>query len=69
MSDGNKFKAFRKNKGWTLKKLESESGVSNPYLSQMETGKIKSTSILILRKLARAYGMKLSTLCEVVLGD
>jgi DNA-binding Xre family transcriptional regulator len=36
------FKKLRKAKGLTLREVEKETGISNAYLSQLETGKIKS---------------------------
>lgn len=36
------FKQMRKARGLTLREVEKETGISNSYLSQLETGKIKS---------------------------
>lgn len=40
----------------TLKKVEIETGISNPYISQVENGKIKSPSFSAIRKLLKCYG-------------
>lgn len=49
------FKEMRKSKGLTLRKVESLTGVSNSYLSQLETGKINNPSYDIVRKLFLLY--------------
>jgi len=49
------FKEMRKSKGLTLRKVESLTGISNPYLSQLETGKINNPSYDIVRKLFLLY--------------
>jgi hypothetical protein len=36
------FKKMRKDKGLTLREVEKQTGISNAYLSQLETGKIKN---------------------------
>ncbi len=46
----------------TLRALEARSGVSNAYLSQIETGKIKEPSLTKLRAIAKAYGVSVSAL-------
>lgn len=51
----------------TLRALEARSGISNAYLSQLETGKIKEPSLKKLRAIAAAYGVSVSTLVGEVL--
>ena len=46
---------LRKNKGLTLRQVEDMTGISNGYLSQLETGKIKSPSYKVLMKLNALY--------------
>ena len=41
----------------TLREVDEASGVSNAYLSQLETGKIRKPSPHILHKLAAVYGV------------
>ncbi|PJE37628.1 XRE family transcriptional regulator [Pseudooceanicola lipolyticus] len=45
----------RKSRGYTLRQVESATGVSNAYVSQLETGKIKTPSPSTLHKLAVLY--------------
>lgn len=49
------FKKMRKAKGFTLREVEEITGVSNPYLSQLETGKIKSPGYDIVKLLYDLY--------------
>lgn len=49
------FKIMRKAKGLTLRKVEELTGISNPYLSQLETGKIASPSYNTVRTLVMLY--------------
>ncbi|OAB30192.1 hypothetical protein PMSD_20620 [Paenibacillus macquariensis subsp. defensor] len=61
---GNYIKTLRKAKGMTLIDLETRSGVSNSYLSQIENGKFKpSTDILV--KLAGPLGESPLNLMEM----
>lgn len=41
----------------TLREVEEKTGISNPFLSQMESGKVKQPSPLMLYKLAEAFGV------------
>ena len=52
---GQYLKKLRKMRGFSLRHVERESGVSNAYLSQLETGKITRPSPEILHKLAIVY--------------
>lgn len=49
------FKALRELSGKTLRIVELNTGISNAYLSQLETGKIKSPSYLVVKKLFDFY--------------
>lgn len=49
----------RECKGWTLRDLERETGISNALLSQIETGKVKDTGFGNVVKLSRALGVPL----------
>jgi transcriptional regulator with XRE-family HTH domain len=48
----------------TLREAEDASGVSNAYLSQLESGKIAKPSPPFLHKLATAYGISYEALME-----
>lgn len=47
----------RECKGWTLRELEEKSGVSNPLISQIETGKIKDPGFSTIIRLVDALGL------------
>ena len=48
-------RTLRKMKGYTLVQVEEAVGISNAYLSQLETGKVKNPSVGFLYKLAKMY--------------
>lgn len=56
----------RQKLGLSLRDVEeiTAGAVSNAYLSQIETGKIKNPSILIARHLSAAYAVPLDTVAE-----
>lgn len=66
-SIGEELKIQRKVKGLSLREVESAIGISNAYLSQLETGKIKKPSFFILNKLAGFYNIDLKQLTPFVL--
>lgn len=49
----------RECKGWTLRDLERESGVSNPLISQIETGKVKDPGFATVVRLCEALGISI----------
>lgn len=49
------YRDLRKQKGLTLREVENITGISNAYLSQLETGKIKSPSHDTVCKLLNLY--------------
>lgn len=49
------FRLLRKQKNLTLRDVENTIGVSNAYLSQLETGKISNRSYNIVRNLLQLY--------------
>jgi HTH-type transcriptional regulator, competence development regulator len=51
-------------KGISLREVEKATGVSNAYLSQLETGKTDSPSPRVLHKLADYYGAPYTNLME-----
>lgn len=46
-------------KGWTLRDLERQCGVSNALISQIETGKIKDPGFATVVQILDALGIKL----------
>lgn len=48
-------KQMRKNKGLTLRDVQEITGISNAYLSQLETGKIKSPGYNTVKVLYELY--------------
>jgi transcriptional regulator with XRE-family HTH domain len=63
---GEYFKALREAKGLTLREVEKLTEISNAYLSQLESGKIKQPSPNILSKLAGFYDVSYNNLMEKV---
>jgi transcriptional regulator with XRE-family HTH domain len=45
----------RKRAGLTLRTVEAKTGISNAYLSQLENGKVREPSPLVLHKLSQLY--------------
>ena len=63
---GHYFKALRESKGLTLREVERQTEVSNAYLSQLESGKVKQPSPNTLYKLAQFYKISYQMLMEKV---
>lgn len=62
---GTYIKGARKNQRLTLRDVQARTGISNPYLSQLENGKIRKPSPEILHKLAECYGVEYEHLLEL----
>ncbi len=58
-------KTKREERGLTLRQVEDLSGVSNAYLSMIESGRRKDPHPRILKSLAAAYGEDLEELMKV----
>ena len=58
-------KMIRNDTGQTLREVEKRTGISNAYLSQLETGKIKNPSPSVLHKLALFYKVSYEELHEL----
>lgn len=58
--------ATRNRLGFTLRAVEEATGISNAYLSQLEQGKIKQPSPLILYKLSEVYNVPYSELFRLI---
>jgi len=63
---GEYIKALREAKNMTLREVERLADVSNAYLSQLESGKVKQPSPLTLYKLSEIYGVSYELLMEKV---
>jgi transcriptional regulator with XRE-family HTH domain len=55
---GQRLRQVREHAGWSLRDLESRSGLKSGYLSQLEQGKITHPSPSILRRVADAYQLR-----------
>jgi transcriptional regulator with XRE-family HTH domain len=62
---GEALRQMRMAQGLKLRDVEKTAGVSNAYLSQIETGKIDKPSPNILYKLAELYGASYDALMEL----
>lgn len=62
---GKLLKERRKMKGATLRKVQDETGISNAYLSQVETGQVLEPSPHVLEKLATYYGVEYAALLNL----
>lgn len=58
------FKTGRKAKRLTLREVEVKTGISNPYLSQLENGKISSPSFKVVVTLCQLYEIDASILFD-----
>ena len=55
-------KSLRDARGLSLRGAEQVSGISNAFLSQLESGKVKQPSPVVLYKLAELYSVPYETL-------
>ena len=63
---GDLFALSRELKGWTLRDLERATGVSNPLISQIETGKVKDPGFSTVVKISGALGLSLERVARTV---
>ena len=59
------FRQGRTHKALTLRAVEEAVGISNAYLSQLESGKIQRPSPSILHKLCELYGISYTIAMEL----
>lgn len=52
------FKAMRNKSGFSLRKVAELTGISNPYLSQLETGKVLNPSFRVVMLLLKLYDVR-----------
>lgn len=62
---GQFLKTGRESKGLTLRAVENTTGVSNAYLSQLESNKIKQPSPVVLHKLSEALDVSYTQLLSL----
>jgi transcriptional regulator with XRE-family HTH domain len=61
---GTYLKALRDNQELSLRDVQSKTGISNAFLSQLESGKIKNPNPVMLYKLATLYRVPYESLME-----
>lgn len=59
----NNIKSLRKKLGWSQEKLAEKTGVSAPYITQIENG-IRTPSLDIVEKIAHAFGVEYKDLFD-----
>ena len=52
---------LRTGRGWTLRDLSVEAGISNPYLSQLETGKTTNPTLRAAVAIADAFDLPVTS--------
>jgi transcriptional regulator with XRE-family HTH domain len=62
---GEVLKELRKKRNMTLRDVELATGISNPYLSQIERGERGIPTVKFLRRLADVYHVSVNKLIEV----
>lgn len=53
--------------GWSLCELEKKTGITPSYLNRLEKGARKNPTVSIVHALAKAYGIEVTTLVDLVL--
>jgi transcriptional regulator with XRE-family HTH domain len=61
---GQLLRDLRLAKGFSLREVERRTGISNPYLSQLENGQIQKPAPHVLHKLAELYGVEYQYLMQ-----
>lgn len=64
LSLGAYLKSLREARILTLRDIEARTGISNAFLSQVESGKVRQPSPISLYKLAEVYGVPYEVLME-----
>ena len=62
---GQFLRTIREGKGLTLRAVETASGISNAYLSQLEGDKIKQPSPVVLHKLSEVFEISYARLLNL----
>jgi len=58
-------KTIRKNRGFSLRAVEKATGISNAYLSQLESGKVQQPSPIKLNKICHVYKISYTEVMEL----
>jgi HTH-type transcriptional regulator, competence development regulator len=66
MRVGELIEMARQVKGWTLRDLEKETGISNALISQIETGHVKDPSFTKVVRLCEALNLPLEKAAQCV---
>lgn len=61
-------KEMRAERGWTQGDLARATGFERPYVSRLESGKIRDLSLRNAMKLAKAFGLTVEQLWERCMG-
>lgn len=61
-----KLREMRELRGWTLRQVAARVGISNPLISQIETGHVKQPSFKVVVALADFYGISVVALADLV---
>ena len=59
---GQRIRRLRQEKGWTQEDLERESGISQVYISRLESGATASVRVDTFSQLAKALGVTMDNL-------
>ena len=62
---GQYLKTMRSAMALSIRQVEEKTGISNAFVSQMESGKVKQPSPVMLYKLAELYGVPYESLMEL----
>lgn len=62
-------KELRSEKGWTQGDLARATGFERPYVSRLESGKIRNLSLRNAMKLSKAFGLSVEQLWARCMGD
>lgn len=66
MRVGEMIELARRVKGWTVRDLERETGISNSLISQIETGHVKDPSFTKVVRLCEALNLPLEKAAQCV---
>jgi transcriptional regulator with XRE-family HTH domain len=66
---GDMLAARRRAMGLTLRQMETRTGLSNPYLCQVETGKVSNPTVLAILAIADGYQIPVEGLIDAIAQD